>query len=280
MGAERAKPSFEDVPVAAIYIPEALRAVDPDWVGRLSLMIEDQGLQQAVDVIRDGESYRLIFGHHRLAAVKRLGHETIRSAVWEAGAFTDERLLRERAIIENVGRRDLSALDRAVHLREWSLIWEALHGKNRGGRPKKTTANFAEVMPPGSFIEAAKARTGLSERTIYQSCHIAKHIREQLRARIALTRLADNQRELDMLADQDDERQAQIVDLILDDKVRTVAEAIVRLDGNAPVRESDRHYELAVNALSRLDSKHRRLLLCSLRQEIMDSAFEEGWIDK
>ncbi|TIV71109.1 MAG: hypothetical protein E5V89_11520 [Mesorhizobium sp.] len=174
-------------------------------------------------------------------------------------------------ITENLARRELSMLDKAVDIARWREIYEAAHVLNKGGRPKKnvtleeTTAKFA-----ASFSSAAQKAFGLSERSIYSAVKIAS-IAAEVRDRIALHAIADNQSELLALAAEPPARQADIAALLTSDPAQasTVAGAVALLDRRPPPikpanweklsetfsrmkpREQDRFFELHEAAIQR-----------------------------
>ena len=61
--------------------PKHYRQVDPANVKLLAENIKAAGQLEAIRVFQDGDIYYVDSGHHRLAAMKQLGHETIRAIV-------------------------------------------------------------------------------------------------------------------------------------------------------------------------------------------------------
>lgn len=104
-------------------VRERLRRLRPEKVEQLAAPIAEEGLLQPVSVRRDGQSYILVFGAHRLEAARRLGWSEIPAHVEDLDALT----ARLREIDENLARADLTALEEAQHLAERTRVWEALY---------------------------------------------------------------------------------------------------------------------------------------------------------
>lgn len=83
---------------------------DPDALSELVASIESSGLLQPVVVRAHDGSYELIAGERRLRAVQQLGWPTIPAVVKDV----DDRTLLTLALIENLQRHDLSAIDEAL----------------------------------------------------------------------------------------------------------------------------------------------------------------------
>ena len=68
----------EKFPIANIYVPAKRRAtLEPKKVQEIAASMLEVGLQQPIQVRKDGERYVLVEGLHRLEAAKALGEETI-----------------------------------------------------------------------------------------------------------------------------------------------------------------------------------------------------------
>lgn len=225
-----------DIDIALIDVPARRRKLDPVWVEALSDLFGSQGQQAPIEVIAAGERFRLVFGNHRLAAAKLLGWGKITASVKAADAFASEAELILREIAENFARRELSILDRAVDIARWREVYEATHLVAKPGRkakaimPEELTAKFAV-----NFSVAAQKAFGLSERSIFNAVKIAS-IDAELRDRIALLPVADNQSDLLLLASQSADRREAIVDILTDEltdeaaRTISVADAIAILD--------------------------------------------------
>lgn len=248
------------IKIAMIDVPAGRRKLDPAWVETLANLFSSQGQLSPIEVIADGDRFRLVFGHHRLAAARLIGWHEIDAVVKDAAAFSSESEIKLREITENLARRELSALDRAVDIARWREIYEATHLLvNRGGRPKKvtleeTTANFAV-----SFSVAAQKAFGISERSIFNAVKIAS-IATDVRDRVALHAIADNQSELLALAAETADRQVDIAALLTAEPAQaaSVADAIALIDRlPAPSREP-RWQKLATDFSKMKESEQNR----------------------
>jgi ParB family chromosome partitioning protein len=178
----------------------------------------------------------LIAGGHRLAAVQRASLPTIKAIVKQRSDFASEAEIRLAEIVENFMRRELSVLDRAFDVAAWREVFEGVQGAIKPGRKAKEVVSddlddisrrFAT-----NFTEAAQSALDLSRDAVFRALKIAK-LGDQQRQRIALLPIADNQSELLALVAHKPERQAVIIDYLLDGAT-SVADAVAILDNVAP----------------------------------------------
>ena len=123
----------EEVEQAAASLPAsdlAVALVDPNpWQPRsvladadlaeLADSLREHGLVQPIVVRVQGDRYQLIAGQRRLAAARRLGWERVPARVLEV----EDRQMAEIAIVENLQRRDLDALEKAASFRHYLATW-------------------------------------------------------------------------------------------------------------------------------------------------------------
>lgn len=249
-----------NIPISQIEVPAGRRRLDPRWVETLKGMIAEQGQMQAIEVRQLGEGkYRLVFGGHRLAAVAQLGNETIRSQVKDAKTFASEAQLRLREIAENLIRRELSVLDRAVDIAAWREIYEAAHGASKPGRKaaQRTDADELELSANFAlnFTEAAQQALNISRRSVFLALKVAS-IAPDVRDRIALHAIADNQSDLLQLAAEPSNRQAQIANILLSEPAltSTVTGAIAIMD-RVPAKPQVEGWEKLAKSFSGLKPK-------------------------
>ncbi|MEH0069192.1 ParB N-terminal domain-containing protein [Pannonibacter sp. Pt2-lr] len=160
------------IPVADIHIGERLRTVDADYVAMLAASIGDIGLMHPIEVgaaDRRGR-YPLIAGAHRLAAYRNLTLTRFRRW-WSASRVSDAQL---REIDENLMRRELSALDRAVFLARRKEIWEAKNpaARHGGDRRSDQVANVGDLKSGdliGRFTADVAEKLELSERSVQRA---------------------------------------------------------------------------------------------------------------
>jgi len=91
----------------------------------LSQSIKRHGLLQPIVVIDKGDNYLLVAGERRLKAHKLAGLETIKAIV--ADVKIDELRLRELALIENIQRENLNAIELAYSYEELIKVYKITH---------------------------------------------------------------------------------------------------------------------------------------------------------
>ncbi|RUY07800.1 hypothetical protein EOA25_14830 [Mesorhizobium sp. M2A.F.Ca.ET.040.01.1.1] len=221
-----------DIAIDAIDVPAGRRRLDPAWIETLADLFSSQGQLSPIELIAAGDRYRLVFGGHRLAAARQLGWPKIGAVVKSHEDFASEAEIILAEITENLARRELSVLDRAVDIARWREIYEATHLLNKGGRRRKDADPEELSTKFGlSFSEAAQKAFRLSRASIFNAVKIAS-IAAEVRDRIALHPIADNQSELLALAGELPGRQADIAALLMAEPAQasTVAGALAILD--------------------------------------------------
>ncbi len=246
----------------SIVVPQEHRVVDPVLAQVLAEDIVEKGQLSPIEVLalEDG-TYRLIFGAHRLAAIQQLGRTEIAATVHNIGSFADESAIKLRTISENMVRRELSVLDRAVDIATWCEIYRETRTHIKPGRKPKelSTAAVPNSLEEQqrvqlvdkftkSFSEAAQLAFGISRGAVFEFLRIAA-IPEDLRAKISLLPLANQYRELVMLANEPANRQEQIITIILDDEnhVSSVSDAIAVLDRHPPAQKEERWQKVSAS---------------------------------
>lgn len=194
------------IPLDRITVGPRLRAVDHDIVAAIAASMATTGQHTPVDVgpADAGGRHPLIAGAHRHAAALQAGLPTLLARVFEG---TDDQC-KLREIDENLLRRELSELDRAVFLAERQAIYQKLYpntgrgGDRKSGRGDQTEGNFRLIEGQESFAAATATKLGVSERQVRTYLARAKIFRRapELREPLALSRWADNGAVLDELA--------------------------------------------------------------------------------
>ncbi len=124
--AEEVEQAASSLPTNDLDIP----LVDPNpWQPRTILgdsdlaeladSLREHGLVQPIVVRTRGNRYQLIAGQRRLAAARSLGWERVPARVLEV----DDRQMAEIAIVENLQRRDLDALEKAASFKQYLSTW-------------------------------------------------------------------------------------------------------------------------------------------------------------
>ena len=241
------------IDVALIDVAAGRRKLDPAWVETLADLFQTQGQKSPIEVIAAGDRYRLVFGHHRLGAAKRIGADVIQAVVKSAEDFASEADIVLAEITENLARRELSVLDRAVDIARWRELYEATHLIAKPGRKAKPvsadelTAKFAV-----NFSVAAQTAFGLSERNIFRAVKVAS-IPGEVRDRIALHAIADNQSELLALAAAPPSHQANIAALLTSEppQASSVADAVAIIE-RLPAPQKEPRWQKVASAFSSL----------------------------
>lgn len=127
---------------------------DENALNELAESIKNQGVIQPVTVRKMGyDKYQLISGERRLRASKLAGLQTIPVFIRVAN---DEQML-EMALIENIHREDLNAIEVAISyqrlLEECELTQDQLSEKV--GKDRSTVANFLRLLKLPAEIQIA-----------------------------------------------------------------------------------------------------------------------------
>lgn len=192
------------IPVASIDVPDdTLRALDPAWAEALGQMMAEAGQAQPIEVAAAGDRHVLVFGLHRLEGARRAGFKTIDALIDEADG--DATVRRRRAIEENLFRRELSHLDRSVHIAAFHALRREEVGERRGGKrgvPRVSDQKRDDCV--FGLSEEIAEKVGLSPRTVDEALYIVRRIGPAVRKTIVrserLVRIADRRAELLRLA--------------------------------------------------------------------------------
>ncbi len=135
-------------------------SMDPGALGALADSIRSAGILQPVVVRQRGEMYELVVGERRLKAAQIAGLERIPAVVREV---PDDELL-ELALIENVHREDLNAIEKARAIRrmiqELNLTQEQVGRKLALERP--TITNLLRLLELPELIQQMVSRGTLT----------------------------------------------------------------------------------------------------------------------
>ncbi len=131
-----------------------------DTITSLAESIRRSGMVQPIIARPCGDRYELIAGERRWLAAKSLDMAEIPALIREA---TDDQML-ELALIENIQREDLNAIDRAKAYRRFcnafSLKTEEV--ANRLGEDRSTVANYLRILELPESIQGQLANGTLS----------------------------------------------------------------------------------------------------------------------
>jgi len=152
--------SARDLPVDQIdpnpFQPR--RDFNPEEIASLAESLKRHEQLQPVLVRRIGDRYQLISGERRLRATIHAGRSTVRAEVREA----DDRLVAELAIVENMERKDLNPIEKAMSFKRYidqhQCKQEAL--ATRLGLDRSTVANLMRLLElPKQIIDQVTSGT-------------------------------------------------------------------------------------------------------------------------
>lgn len=260
------------LPLDLVIVGERLRTVDEDYVALIAASMQEKGQQTPIQVgpaDTDGR-HRLIAGGHRMAAARMAGLATIDAIISEVTGLEADLL----EIDENLMRRELSALDRAVFLARRKDVYEALHPQTAHGKAKKgkdlekstSLSTFAE-----RFTAATAAKLGVDERTIQRAVARAA-IHPEVRAMIATLPIAESGAELDKLAALSPADQFEVGEALTrgEKPARSVSAALVEIKGppsTSRAAETNRQYQALLSAWKKAGRAARRQFLDHLERE-------------
>jgi ParB family chromosome partitioning protein len=143
------------VPVTAVvpnpHQPRSL--MDEEKLAELAASIEAHGLIQPLIVTQTGETYTLIAGERRWRASQRAGLTEVPVIIKEA---TPQAML-ELAIIENVQRADLNAVEEATAYRQLMDEFGLKHEEvaQRVGKARSTVSNLVRLLELPKTVQQA-----------------------------------------------------------------------------------------------------------------------------
>ena len=269
----RPEPVAQEIEIASIAMGDRLREIDQDNVRMLAVSMDERGLGSPIWVRPARDGYALIAGAHRTLAGERNGWTTIKALIFNVDALE----ARMMEIDENLFRRDLSELDRAISLAQRKRLYEARHPEARHGGDRRSdqsrkfeTLNDEEdgALIPGFARDTAK-KLGINKSTVFRSIARAK-IDRDVRRLIATTWIATKGAALDALARLPEAEQMAAAALMLDEGgPRTVAEAVARIKGQtAPQKDAVGHeFNALLKAWRRAGQRARDKCLEYLRDD-------------
>ena len=264
------------IKIADIVVGDRLRAADPVWVEALAKMIEESGLLQPVVIWMDGDTPRLVAGLHRMEAYKLNEQEEIPYTLSDAKTYDEART---DEIIENVGRNELNALDRAHHLAELKEVYERRYPETKkGGDVKSEEAKEARKNQTAifSFSSEIGDKIGLSERAIRMSVAIWKGLSDDTKKTIAGTWLTNHQAGLQQLASEKPAKQKKVCDMLFSTppKAMNVSDALFILEHGRLLSHVEKKFQGLNKAISSLKDKELDAVLAANEERIM------AWVER
>ena len=206
--------TIQYLPLDLIELRDRLRPISEADMMAVAASFAERGQDQPV-LCRPSPTqmgyYRLVAGGHRFCAARYLGWTGINVIV---RTMTDEEATLAE-IDENLIRRELTILDRAIALKQRKEAYEKAHPETAHGKAKKPkkgeegkVANLA-TFAAARFTKDAAAKTGLSERSIRRAVEMLSGLDPQAIEALRLSPIADNQGQLFALAELPAEQQRQ-----------------------------------------------------------------------
>lgn len=134
---------------------------DEAEIVHLSESIKEHGLLQPILVRKAGQRYQLIAGERRLRAATKAGLAEVPAQIKEV----DDREMAELAIVENLQRRDLNALEKAASFQQYLLRYECTQ-EELAGRLKvdrSTIANLIRLLELPNEVQDCVRRGTISQ---------------------------------------------------------------------------------------------------------------------
>ncbi|HEU4649355.1 MAG TPA: ParB/RepB/Spo0J family partition protein [Gemmatimonadales bacterium] len=135
--------------------------MDEEALSELTASIEASGLLQPIVVRPKSGSYELIAGERRWRAVQRLGWEKVPAVIKDV----DDQTLLTLALIENLQRNNLSAIDEAVGYRRLMEEFTVPQAEvaRLVGRNRSTVANLLRLLKLPQAVQALVHEGKLTE---------------------------------------------------------------------------------------------------------------------
>lgn len=256
-------PELAQIDPATVLVSERLRMVDDAWVEGLAASIEMKGQDTPIQVRRNGGGkLHLVAGAHRLEACKRLGID-VRAEIIVCSEL-EARLIE---IDENLFRRELGALDRAVFLAERKRVYLEMYPETKKGAKNQHTKGdlLSDKM---SFSKETAKRINLSARSVERAISIAEKIPADVRKRLIGTKFAEKQADLLYLAGLNASTQRKAVTLVTDGSAKNLKAAVAKVEGTEEPEPSaeERQFARLIDAWSRSGSDVKAQFLAHLRE--------------
>jgi ParB family chromosome partitioning protein len=120
------------------------RVMNMEYVLQLSESLRQSGMLQPIVVRRRGDKYQIIAGERRWRAAQEAGMKRVPVTIREA----DETQMLEWALVENIQREDLNAIDRARAYKEYCERFDRRPEEvaTRLGEDRSTVVNYLRLL--------------------------------------------------------------------------------------------------------------------------------------
>jgi ParB family chromosome partitioning protein len=138
--------TFQTIAVTSIHANayQPREHFDEDTLDALTSSVRELGVLQPLLVRKDGDGYQLIAGERRWRAAKRAGLQDVPVIVREA----DDMASLEQALVENLHRQDLNALEEAAAYQQLADDFNLTQAKiaKRVGKSRSAVANTLRLL--------------------------------------------------------------------------------------------------------------------------------------
>ncbi len=137
------------------------REFDEAEIASLAESLDQHGLLQPIVVRKIGDRYQLIAGERRLRAAIKAGWPEVTVILREA----DDRQLAEWAIVENLQRKDLNALEKGASFQQYLEQYQCTQEElaRRLAIDRSTVANFIRLLELPAPVQSALRSGALSQ---------------------------------------------------------------------------------------------------------------------
>jgi len=201
-------------------------------IASLSESLKEHDMLQPILVRRVGERYQLISGERRLRAAIQAGWSSVPARLREA----DDRLVAELAIVENLQRKDLNPIEKALsfkrYLDEHQSTQEDLAKRLKINR--STIANLMRLLELPEVVQSDLQNGAISAghaRALLPLSHESQQIEFSLRIQSEGVSVRETERQVQEMISQEDDSPVIIGKVGVTEK-RTRNEQIVSLEGD------------------------------------------------
>jgi hypothetical protein len=166
-----------------------------------------------------------------------------------------------RAIESSLVIEPPTALARATSLWAWKLLWEATHGKGRGGDRKSRSFRTQNQNEKISFCSAAAEKLSATERTIQLDVKLAEDLGPQDIKSLWPTRHADNAAALRTVAKLEPALRSRLIAVIKDKPDLPFARALVDARLRVAVDSEEQAFQQFAGMWAPASSKLKRRIL-------------------
>ena len=134
---------------------------DETALNELAESLTDHGMLQPVVVRKHEDRYQLVSGERRWRAATVAGWDKVPCQIWEA----DDRQMAELALVENVQRRDLNALEKAASFQQYIDQYGCKQDElaTRLKIDRSTVANLIRLLELPEVVQAAVRSGDISQ---------------------------------------------------------------------------------------------------------------------